>query len=118
MAEETSGESLRDRISNMGEETLGRLAQELLENPAVNAAIGRVMDAREKAVQAQQVAMGALNIPSAVRHRAPHPARQVGLAAPRGHRRRRRQARRSVQGRSPQAASTSGWPRSRSSSPW
>ena len=65
MAEETSGESLRDRISNMGEETLGRLAQELLENPAVNAAIGRVMDAREKAVQAQQVAMGALNIPSA-----------------------------------------------------
>lgn len=65
MAEETSGESLRDRIANMGEETLGRLAQELLENPAVNAAIGRAMDAREKAVQAQQVAMSALNIPSA-----------------------------------------------------
>jgi chromosome segregation ATPase len=65
MAEETGGETLRDRIANMGEETLGRVAQELLENPAVNAAIGRVMDAREKAVQAQQVAMGALNIPSA-----------------------------------------------------
>ena len=65
MADETSGESLRDRISNMGEDTLGKLAQELLENPAVNAAIGRVLDAREKAVQAQQVAMGALNIPSA-----------------------------------------------------
>jgi hypothetical protein len=65
MAEETSGESLRDRISSMGEETLGRLAQELLENPVVNSAIGRAMDAREKAVQAQQVAMGALNIPSA-----------------------------------------------------
>jgi hypothetical protein len=65
MAEETSGESLRDRISSMGEETLGKFAQELLENPMVNAAIGRAMDAREKAVQAQQVAMGALNIPSA-----------------------------------------------------
>ena len=65
MAEETGGESLRDRITSMGEETLGKLAQELLENPAVNSAIGRVMDAREKAVQAQQVAMGALNIPSA-----------------------------------------------------
>ena len=65
MAEETSGESLRDRIASMGEETLGKFAQELLENPVVNAAIGRAMDAREKAMQAQQVAMGALNIPSA-----------------------------------------------------
>jgi hypothetical protein len=65
MAEETGGESLRDRIASMGEETLGKFAQELLENPVVNAAIGRAMDAREKAVQAQQVAMGALNIPSA-----------------------------------------------------
>ena len=65
MADETSGESLRDRIASMGEETLGKFAQELLENPVVNSAIGRAMDAREKAVQAQQVAMGALNIPSA-----------------------------------------------------
>jgi hypothetical protein len=65
MAEETGGESLRDRIASMGEETLGRFAQELLENPVVNSAIGRAMDAREKAMQAQQVAMGALNIPSA-----------------------------------------------------
>jgi chromosome segregation ATPase len=65
MTEDTAGEGLRDRITSMGEETLGKLAQELLENPIVNSAIGRAMDAREKAVQAQQVAMGALNIPSA-----------------------------------------------------
>jgi len=65
MTEDTAGEGLRDRITSMGEETLGKLTQELLENPLVNSAIGAAMDARERAVQAQQVAMGALNIPSA-----------------------------------------------------
>jgi len=34
-------------------------------NPVVHAAIARAFDAREKAVAAQEAAMGALNIPSA-----------------------------------------------------
>ena len=56
---------LRDRIARQGEDALGKLAQELLENPIVNSALGRAFEAREKAVQAQETAMGALNIPSA-----------------------------------------------------
>jgi DNA repair exonuclease SbcCD ATPase subunit len=56
---------LRDRIARQGEDALGRLAQELLENPLVNSAIAKAFDARERAVAAQETAMGALNIPSA-----------------------------------------------------
>jgi uncharacterized coiled-coil protein SlyX len=57
--------SLRDRLSGTTEERLGRALSELLENPLLTSAIGRAFDAREKASQAQEVAMGALNIPSA-----------------------------------------------------
>jgi chromosome segregation ATPase len=57
--------SLRDRITRSGEDAIGRLASDLLENPLVTAAIGRVFEAREKAVQAQAAAWGALNLPSA-----------------------------------------------------
>ncbi len=54
-----------DRLSRQGEEALGRLAEDLIANPVVSGAITRALDAREKAVQAQEAAMGALNIPSA-----------------------------------------------------
>ena len=47
------------------EDRLGRALSDLLENPLLTGAIGRAFDAREKAAQAQEVAMGALNIPSA-----------------------------------------------------
>jgi hypothetical protein len=57
--------SLRDRLSGSTEERLGRALSDLLENPLLTGAIGRAFDAREKASQAQEVAMGALNIPSA-----------------------------------------------------
>ena len=57
--------TLRDRFGGNTEERLGRALTELLENPLLTAAIGRAFDAREKASQAQEVAMGALNIPSA-----------------------------------------------------
>ena len=56
---------LRDKLGKQGEEALGRFAQELLENPLVSGALTRAFDARERAVQAQEAAMGALNIPSA-----------------------------------------------------
>src|SRR3989442_14678916 len=65
MTDETSEEGLHKRIARQGEDALGRLAQDLLENPLFNGAITRAFDAREKAAQAQEVAMGALNIPSA-----------------------------------------------------
>jgi hypothetical protein len=57
--------NLRERLSGSTEDRLGRALSELLENPLLTGAIGRAFDAREKAVQAQEVAMGALNIPSA-----------------------------------------------------
>jgi len=56
---------LRGRLQRQGEDALGRLAQELLENPLVTGAITRAFDAREKAAAAQEAAMGAFNIPSA-----------------------------------------------------
>lgn len=59
------GDDIRDRLSRGGQEAIGKLAQDLLENPLVNTAIARAFEAREKAAQAQEVAMGALNIPSA-----------------------------------------------------
>src|SRR3954453_18653881 len=59
------GEGLRDRITAQSQDALGRLAQDLLENPLVHGAIARAFDAREKAVQAQEATMAALNLPSA-----------------------------------------------------
>jgi hypothetical protein len=57
--------SLRDRLGVNTEERLGKALSDLLENPLFTGAIGHAFDAREKASQAQEVAMGALNIPSA-----------------------------------------------------
>src|ERR671918_1886502 len=54
-----------DRLSRQGEEALGKIAEELIANPVINAAIARAFEAREKAVLAQEAAMGALNLPSA-----------------------------------------------------
>src|SRR3954453_7131086 len=65
MADDPSGDGLRARLARTGEDALGKLAQDLLENPLVNGALPRAFEAREKAVQAQEVAMGALNLPSA-----------------------------------------------------
>jgi DNA anti-recombination protein RmuC len=65
MEDESAQSGLRDRLARTGEDALGKLAQELLENPLVNSAIAKAFDARERAVQAQETAMGALNIPSA-----------------------------------------------------
>jgi hypothetical protein len=57
--------SLRERLGGTTEERLGKALSDLLENPLLTGAIGRAFDAREKASQAQEVALGALNIPSA-----------------------------------------------------
>ena len=65
MSADPDAERLVDRLSRQGEEALGRIAEELIANPVVNGAITRAFATREKAVQAQEAAMGALNIPSA-----------------------------------------------------
>ena len=65
MADDSSGEGLRRRLARSSEDALGKLAQDLIENPLVNGALTRAFEAREKAAQAQEVAMGALNLPSA-----------------------------------------------------
>jgi chromosome segregation ATPase len=65
MADDSGGDGLRDRLARSGEDALGRIAQDLLENPLINGAIARAFEAREKAAQAQEVAFGALNLPSA-----------------------------------------------------
>ena len=65
MSDTAASEGLRERIARQGEDALGKLAQDLLENPLVHGALARAFEAREKAAQAQEVAMGALNLPSA-----------------------------------------------------
>lgn len=56
---------LRERLGGTTEERLGKALSDLLENPVLTGALGRAFDARDKASQAQEVAFGALNIPSA-----------------------------------------------------
>jgi CRP-like cAMP-binding protein len=66
MAErDPEAESVVERLSRQGEEALGKFAEELIGNPVINGALTRAFEAREKASQAQEAAMGALNIPSA-----------------------------------------------------
>jgi CRP-like cAMP-binding protein len=55
----------KERVTRQGEETIGKLAQELLENPVVGRALAAAFETRERATRAQEVAMGALNLPSA-----------------------------------------------------
>jgi hypothetical protein len=63
--DEPQDDGIKQRLQRQGEEALGRLAEELAANPLVTGALQRAFEAREKAVAAQNVAMGALNIPSA-----------------------------------------------------
>jgi hypothetical protein len=65
MSESASVRNLRERIGSQTEDRLGKALTELLENPLITGAIGRAFDVRDRASQAQEVAMSALNIPSA-----------------------------------------------------
>jgi DNA repair ATPase RecN len=56
---------LRARIAGQAEDAIGRLADDLLENPMINSALQSAFTAREKMGQAQQSAMEALNLPTA-----------------------------------------------------
>jgi hypothetical protein len=63
--ESASSARLRERLTTGTEDRLGRALADLLENPLVTGAIGKAFDARERASQAQELALGALNIPTA-----------------------------------------------------
>jgi chromosome segregation ATPase len=65
MTEPRQDEDFLERMSARAEEALGKVAEELISNPVINGAISRAFEAREKAIQAQATAMGALNLPSA-----------------------------------------------------
>lgn len=68
MSDQTENETpdgLRERLQKQGEDALGQIAQQLLESPIVHKALAGAFDARERAVHAQEAAMGALNLPSA-----------------------------------------------------
>lgn len=65
MSDESDTKGLRERLATGTEDRLGRALSDLLENSLLTGAIGRAFDAREKAAQAQELAMGALNLPSA-----------------------------------------------------
>jgi predicted nucleic acid-binding Zn-ribbon protein len=65
MEEEENGDGLRDRVTRQGEEAIGRIARDLLKNPLVSGTVSAAFDARERATRAQELALGALNLPSA-----------------------------------------------------
>ena len=62
---ERQSPGLRARIANQAEDAIGRVADDLLENPVINSALQSALTAREKVGQAQQSAMEALNLPTA-----------------------------------------------------
>ena len=55
----------QDGLRARAEQALGELAQALVDNPTLHDAFTAALGAREKALEAQQAAMSALNIPSA-----------------------------------------------------
>ena len=55
------GDSLRAR----SEQAIGELAQALIDSPTLHSALQAAFGARDRALEAQQAAFGALNLPSA-----------------------------------------------------
>jgi hypothetical protein len=56
---------LRERLADGAEDKLGKALADLIENPLVSGTIGRAFDARDRAAQAQELALSALNLPTA-----------------------------------------------------
>lgn len=63
--EEQDGLRTEDGLRARSEQAIGELAQALIENPTLHNAIAAAFGAREKAIEAQQAAMSALNLSSA-----------------------------------------------------
>lgn len=65
MVKDSPNKGLRERFTGGAEDRLGRALSDLLENPLLTGAVSKAFDARERAAQAQELAMNALNLPSA-----------------------------------------------------
>ncbi len=63
MSEE--GDGIRGRVTAQGQEAIGKIAQDLMQNPIITGTVTVAFDARERAARAQELAMSALNLPSA-----------------------------------------------------
>ena len=61
----TTDENEQDGLRARSEQAIGELAQALIDNPTLHNAISAAFGAMEKAIEAQQAAMSALNLPSA-----------------------------------------------------
>jgi chromosome segregation ATPase len=61
----TYDEDEQDGLRARSEQAIGELAQALIDNPTLHNAVSAAFGAREKAIEAQQAAMSALNLPSA-----------------------------------------------------
>ena len=55
----------QDSLRARSEQAIGEIAQALIDNPTLHNAISAAFGAREKAIEAQQAAMSALNLSSA-----------------------------------------------------
>ncbi len=58
-------DGIRTRVTAHGQEAIGKLAQDLLQSSLVSGTVTVAFDARERAARAQELAMSALNLPSA-----------------------------------------------------
>jgi len=54
-----AAKGLKERLADGTEDRLGKALTDLLDNPLLTGVLGAAFDAREKAAQAQEVAMGA-----------------------------------------------------------
>lgn len=64
-AERANGQDDQDGLRARSEQAIGELAQALLDSQVLENALTAAFGAREKAQEAQQAAMSALNLPSA-----------------------------------------------------
>lgn len=63
-AENDGNEGIRDRVQSKGERAAADLAQALIGSPAFGQAVSAAVAARDKAAEAQRVAMGAMGVSS------------------------------------------------------
>lgn len=60
-----SSESLRDRIVRQGEDAVGRIAQDALDNKLVKGVVQGITDSGQKVFEAREVVFGVLDLSSA-----------------------------------------------------
>ena len=58
-------EGLRGKVTRQSQEAIGKVTQGMLGNPVTTKAVSAAFETRERATRAQELAMSALNLPSA-----------------------------------------------------